>query len=173
MTKSKLHEALEKKNAADFAEISARIESAIERIRTNPKIKPSQDELAKLSGCSRGTINNRKWPLEQLKKIKADRIEAANTFKEQHPPISNEVSEIEQYKIRLQNNRDELHRWKSRSDDLALKLTQLGEINRTLQSRIEFLELELLELRKENNSGNVVDIRTNKKQLKSKKTPLV
>lgn len=163
MKSSLIHKALEEKNAVDFAAVSARIESAIRKIRSDPKIKPTQAVLAKLAECSRGTINNRKWPLAQLKQIKADRIEAANTIRDANPPVAHEESLVEQYKQRLYNNREELLVWKNRCDAQAQKLTQIGDVNRVLQSRIELLELELLELRKLKSSVNVVDININKK----------
>ena len=51
--------ALVAKNASDFDAMTQAIEDALKKIERDRRIKPTQGSLAKLVGCSRGTLNNR------------------------------------------------------------------------------------------------------------------
>ena len=73
VNKSSLPQALEEKNQADFITVTNRISDALQKISSNPKLKPTQSVLARLSKVSRGTLNNRVWPLEKLEEIKSQR----------------------------------------------------------------------------------------------------
>ena len=50
MTDDKLNKALVEKNDQDFNEVTKRLEDALSQIEKNPKLKPSQQVLAKVSG---------------------------------------------------------------------------------------------------------------------------
>lgn len=144
-----LPSALDEKNASDFAEITKRIHDALEKIRQTPKLKPSQAVLATLAQCSRGTLNNRKWPLEELlvikEKRKAQKAAVAMTI----PAVVREESRIEQLNAQLYKNREELLVWKNRCDDKSEQIRQLEELIAVLQKRTAKLEAELATLRQQ------------------------
>jgi len=142
---SNVPQALEEKNEQDFQDVTNRIWSAIKKIALNPKYKPTQAVLAKLAFVSRGTINNRKWPLEELNKIKARRKETDSD----HPEIK-QVKPTGQTEISLEErlylNREELRVWKVRADKEFRKVVQLEAIIKTQQAQIEIFESEVKRL---------------------------
>ena len=73
----KLNDGLEKKNDADFLELTLRLKAALQKIEISPGLKATQSVLKKLANCSRGTLNNRKWPIEELTRIKNARLGVA------------------------------------------------------------------------------------------------
>lgn len=150
-----LPEALAEKNAQDFEDITLRIKGALEKIRKNSKLKPTQAVLAKLAECSRGTINNRKWPLEELEVIKHERKEQKQEVVNATTPQNDEASLLEQYKDQLYKSREELRIWKSRYDEQAGLVKQLEHITAVLQQRIEILEKEL-KIAREARRANVI-----------------
>ncbi|TFW70759.1 hypothetical protein C3Y98_08775 [Methylotenera oryzisoli] len=138
---SNLPQALEEKNQQDFHEVTNRIRDAIEKIRLNPKCKPTQSVLAKLALVNRGTINNRKWPLDELKKIKVNRKEANLddvSVKHIKPNGQKDLS----FEERLYLNREELRVWKVKADKEGQKVAQLEAIIKTQQAQIELLKSE-------------------------------
>jgi hypothetical protein len=144
-SKSNLPQALEEKNKHDFQEVTNRIWAAIEKITLNSKCKPTQSVLAKLALVSRGTINNRKWPLEELNKIKAKRRQADSdnsVIKKVKPDGQTEMSPED----RLYLNREELRLWKVKADEESRKVVQLEAIIKTQQAQIEVLKSEVTRL---------------------------
>ena len=113
----------------------------------------------KLAGCSRGTINNRKWPAEHLKRIKHERV----LKKELTTNLSVKATEgneqlIERYKTQLFNSREELLAWKNRHDEKAQRVIQLEDINLILLQRIEHLESHLKNMKTQNALGKLLEI---------------
>jgi hypothetical protein len=63
----------DEKNQLDFDEMTERIRTALDAIRKNKSLKATQNTLAKLAHCSRRTLSLRRWPVEELKRIKNQR----------------------------------------------------------------------------------------------------
>ena len=63
----------DEKNQLDFDEMTERIRTALDAIRRNKSLKATQSTLAKLAQCSRRTLSLRRWPVEELKRIKSQR----------------------------------------------------------------------------------------------------
>lgn len=63
----------DEKNQLDFDEMTERIRTGLDAIRKNKSLKATQSTLAKLAQCSRRTLSLRRWPVEELKRIKNKR----------------------------------------------------------------------------------------------------
>lgn len=63
----------DEKNQLDFDEMTERIRAGLDAIRKNRSLKATQSTLAKLARCSRRTLSLRRWPVEELKRIKDQR----------------------------------------------------------------------------------------------------
>lgn len=148
MTTSGIPAALQEKNEQEFVEVTRRIQDALARIESDQKLKPTQDVLAKLADCSRGTLNNRKWPLDQLRKIKDARRTPVQLTVEETASGAKEESRIERYKQQLYDSRDEVLLWKARFDVAAKQLAQAQELIHILQARVTASEQEITTLRK-------------------------
>src|SRR5436190_1649422 len=61
------------RNAADFLQIGKNISLALDQIAVDKTIPATEESLANLAGCSRGTLRNRQWPLVRLREIKQAR----------------------------------------------------------------------------------------------------
>ena len=140
--------ALQEKKDQDFVEVSRRILEALVRIENDHEIKATQDALAQLAKCSRGTLNNRQWPLDRLRQIK----DARNTPK---PPVHDEStsavkvqSRIDRYKEQLYNSREELLIWKAHHDVAKGQLSDALNLNQLLQNRLKGAEEEIAMFRR-------------------------
>lgn len=154
--------ALEEKNEQDFQDVTNRIWAAIEKISLNQRYKPSQFVLAKLAQVSRGTINNRKWPLDELKKIKSNRKQAETeglASKKLKPDYENEISLEE----RLNLNREQLRIWKVKADEEKQKVSQLESIIKTQNEQIKVLKSEVTRLAETIRDNKIVPIKSNHK----------
>jgi chromosome segregation ATPase len=139
--------ALQEKNEQEFIKVTRRIQEALARIKDDPKLKATQDVLAQLADCSRGTINNRKWPLDRLREIKTARKAAKQPITDESTSTAKIESRIERYKERLYDSREEVLIWKARYDEVGERLAQAQNLNRVLQSRLEAVEQEISRLR--------------------------
>lgn len=63
----------DERNEADYLELSRRIEIALKLIEDDPSIAATENSLASLAGCCRGTLFSRKYPLDRLRQIKNQR----------------------------------------------------------------------------------------------------
>ncbi|PKO40367.1 MAG: hypothetical protein CVU33_02490 [Betaproteobacteria bacterium HGW-Betaproteobacteria-6] len=157
MSTSGIPAALQEKNEQEFVEVTRRIQDALARIESDPKLKASQDVLAKLANCSRGTLNNRKWPLDQLRKIKDARKTPVKLAIDETAAIAKEESRIERYKQQLYDSREEVLLWKTRFDDATQQLAQAQDLTRVLQARLAATEQEIAPLRRAS-ATNIVQI---------------
>ncbi|ATC81447.1 hypothetical protein [Pseudoalteromonas agarivorans] len=80
----------DQKNSEDYEANTAELNTALNKIESNKKLKATITALSKMTGIHRNTITNRGWPAERLKKIK----EARNKF------------EQEQQQLKSQNDND-------------------------------------------------------------------
>ena len=139
------------RNDRDFEEMTARIRQGLESIRKNRSLDPTQAMLAKLAQCSRRTLSLRRWPIEELKRIKDARRSGK---KDPHEESPNE-SEIEQNPERLlkkqvrnyqdQNGRlfDQMQHLEEQQSKSAFIISTLEEQVRGLTEEVQRLEKQL------------------------------
>lgn len=132
----------DERNQQDFMLVTKRIQDALELMANDRRIKRTETNLARLADCSRGTLRNRQWPMEQLRKLKED----ARTAKEQvevEPRATREKAQVERYREQLMKNRDELLFWKYKHDALRDRVETLESQRDTYKKRAEDLEAQL------------------------------
>lgn len=130
MTDRSLPDALVAKNARDFDAMTQAIDEALRKIERDRRIKPSQATLAKLANCTRGTLNNRGWPLARLLDIKRERERnrAAEKSVEPKSCASKVESEIDKLKNQLQLSRTENSRLHAKNEQLGKDLQQAKDL---------------------------------------------
>ena len=120
------------RNEQKYKENDQSIKAALDRLRQDRRLKPTQASLARLAKCSRGTINNRQWALTELKEIKAGRRQASRGKQR----AANQTIPTEaDMKSQLAAARDETARWKALYDEIRDKLNHISKINEQLRSR--------------------------------------
>lgn len=132
----------DERNQQDFMLVTKRIQDALAQMANDRRLKRTESNLAKLAGCSRGTLHNRKWPLEQLQKLK----EEARSVKEVaavEPRATREKARVERYREQLMKNRDELLFWKYKHDALRELVETIEAQRDTYKRRAEELEAQL------------------------------
>lgn len=129
MTEKSRPDALVAKNASDFEAMTQSIEDALKKIEKDRRIKPTQASLAKLSGCTRGTLNNRGWPLTRLGAIKRAREKQKTERWVRQKEISIEAeSEVDRLKSQLQLSRTENARLHAKNELLRKELQQAKDL---------------------------------------------
>lgn len=156
MNISSISRALQEKNEQDFIEVTRRIQEALARIESDSRLKATQDVLAQLADCSRGTLNNRKWPLDRLREIKAARRVPRQPITDESAATKIE-SRIERYKEQLYDSREEVLTWKARHDEASERLSDAQNPTRVLQERLATAEREIANLRR-HLGGKVVEL---------------
>ncbi|HWT03142.1 MAG TPA: hypothetical protein VN256_23020 [Pyrinomonadaceae bacterium] len=139
----------DEQNAADFREMTTKIDSALRTIEEDPKIPATEKELARLAGCSRGTLRYRAYPLQRLKNIKLERKrkcegvnpeEATREVKTAEELLREEKATLQQ---QLHNSRTEVAIWVQKHQELK------DEHSRTLRAN-QLFKAERQTLREEN-----------------------
>jgi len=164
MSESGIPNALQEKNDQEFVEVTRRIQEALARIENNHKLKATQDVLAQLADCSRGTLNNRRWPLERLKEIKAARRSPKLPVTDETSAAAKVESQIDRYKEQLYNSREEVLVWKSRHDEVSRRLAEAMNLNRVIQGHLNEAEEKIANLRR-NNGLRIVEPSPNQENL--------
>jgi len=160
-----LNSGLVSRNEQDFLDVTKRLQTALDKIRGDLRVKATQESLARLAKCSRGTLVNRKWPLEELRKVKDERRSRGRApLSPSSVADTSEQSRIERYKEQLYLSREELLRWKDRHDKLAEDARAAEEVNARLVRRIETLEIQLRDVKKTMPSQTVVTIGSGKRR---------
>ncbi len=132
----------DERNQQDFMLVTKRIQDALELMANDRRLKRTETNLAKLAGCSRGTLRNRKWPMEQLQRLKEE-SRSAKEVAEPEPRATREKFQIERYRNRLDKNRDELLFWKYKHDTLRDLIETLESQRDAYKRRAEELEAQL------------------------------
>lgn len=146
------------RNERDFSDLTSKIREALIKIRLDDSVGATEMSLAKIAGCSRATLANRKWPLKELRAIKAAR-KAKRKSKSKYPPdIATLIAQCKGFEEQLRLNRDELLRWKMECDERDTRIQRLEHVNSTLLKQKNHLE-KLLKRGSPNRGGNVVSIR--------------
>lgn len=130
------------RNQQDFMLVTKRIQDALEQMANDRRLKRTETNLAKLAGCSRGTLRNRKWPMEQLQKLKAE-ARSAKESTEVEPRATREKARVERYREQLMKNRDELLFWKYKHDALRDLVETIEAQRDAYKRRAEQLEAQL------------------------------
>lgn len=141
----------DERNQQDFMLVTKRIQDALEQMANDCRLKRTETNLAKLAGCSRGTLRNRQWPMEQLQKLKED-ARAAQEQVEVEPRATREKAQVERYRDKLIRNRDELLFWKYKHDTLRDLVETLESQRDTYKRRAEALEAQLRSIATSSNS---------------------
>lgn len=160
---SKLPTELLNKNDADFVQITESLREALAKIEVNPKLKATQAELAKISGVSRGTINFRKWPLEELKRIKLKRVEDKKIQSEQPTPEQKNALTMADLQHRLYLSREEVRYWKDKHDQANLRLVQQVGLLEIKNKQISVLEDRLADVLNQASIFNISTLDFSKK----------
>ena len=103
----------------------------------------TQDALATRAQCSRTTLNNRGWPIAQLKEIKKERRERREQKKQRALVPQGKVleqSREEKLDQALKMSRDEVQIWKLRFDDAQQQLTQSQNALRVMSEQVSALQ---------------------------------
>lgn len=132
----------DERNQQDYMLVTKRIQDALEQMANDRRLKRTETNLARLAGCSRGTLRNRKWPMEQLQKLKED-ARAATEQVEVEPRATRGKAQVERYKERLSKNRDELLFWKYKHDALRDQLETIESQRDAYRRRAEEFEAQL------------------------------
>lgn len=151
----------DERNERDFVGVTQRIRDALSKIKLNEAIKATESSLAKLAKCSRGTLANRKWPLDELRAIKDGR-KASRKGRAKHPPdVAKLIEQCKGLEEQLRSNRDELLRWKLECDDKDNRIKRLEHVSSVLAKQKNQLE-RLLKRGSRGQPGNVVAVRFKK-----------
>lgn len=132
----------DERNQQDFMLITGRILDALKAMSDDRRLKRTEANLAKLAKCSRGTLRNRKWPISQLEKLKAEARKAKDEVEVEPKPVREQVR-VERYKEQLSKNRDELLFWKYKHDSLRDSVETLESQRDTYKRRAEGFEAQL------------------------------
>ena len=132
----------DERNQQDFLLVTKRIQDALEKMAADRRLKRTEVNLAKLAGCSRGTLRNRQWPMTQLEKLQAE-ARATKESAEPEPRAIREQSRIERYREQLSKNRDELLVWKYKHDELRDRILTLEAQRDAFKKRADDLEAQL------------------------------
>lgn len=112
------------------------IHKALQRIRDDYTLKPTVKVLSDLSGMHRNTLRNRKWPIEELDRIKSDRNK--NIVSD----VTKDKSKVTNLEDILDNAKNELVYWFTVAKDLEKQNAQLViKLDRMSSSR-EYYESE-------------------------------
>ncbi|MFC4927917.1 MULTISPECIES: hypothetical protein [Delftia] len=144
MTGKSRPDALLAKNARRFDAMTQAIEDALKKIESDRRLKTTEESLAELVGCSRGTLRNRGWPLTQLGDIKTAREQKRDADKSEQPKpaAAKAESETDRLKNQLQLSRTENARLHAKNELLRKELQQtkdlLAEVTRlTRNTRLD------------------------------------
>jgi len=138
----------DERNQQDFIQTTKRIQDALEQLSSDRRLKLTEANLARLADCSRGTLRNRKWPIQQLQilKVTAKKLKDAKILEGPEPRAAREKSRVDRYREQLDKNRDELLAWKFKHDDLNAKIQTLETQRDNFKRRCEALEIRVKEL---------------------------
>ncbi|NBU20650.1 hypothetical protein EBS43_04430 [bacterium] len=151
----------DEKNAEDFFKISKAINEALAVIRENKKMEPSQSNLSKLSGVHRNTLRNRRWPLEELAKIKEERasgdVLCTETKAEKEQKLF--ARTIDDLKKKLELSREEAAKWFHKTLAYEAEIEALKNTNELLNQKLDAQKKSVGEHRKNSNPSHISILR--------------
>lgn len=110
----------DEKNENDFQNNTNKIIDALEKIRSDPSLRPFVKTITDLTGIHRNTISNRVWPLQKLDQIKSERKAQKN--KDSKKSIKSAENILQN---KLNNAQKELLYWFTLHKKLNESFTQL------------------------------------------------
>ncbi len=149
----------DKRNADDFEGITNRLTEALKKIEGSPRLKATQKVLCELASCSRGTVNNRVWPVEWLDRIKRERKSPKMPLEPESSEIEQEVNLVERLEKQLNDSRDEIVVWKNKHDDISDSYQAQLNLTRVQINKVAGLEAENARLRKLARASKVSNLR--------------
>lgn len=132
----------DERNQQDFMLVTKSIQDALQQMANDRRLKRTEINLAKLAGCSRGTLRNRKWPIEQLQKLKEEARSSPDEA-DVEPRATRDKARVDRYREQLIKNRDELLLWKYKHDALRDLVETIEAQRDTYKCRAEELEAQL------------------------------
>ena len=135
----------DKRNAEDYAAITKRIKAALKKIKKDSSIPATEASLCKLAECSRGTLRNRKCPLEELKKIKEARKKKADRkrtriSREHLTEVEVHIKDKHTLKRQLNKSRTEIAVWVHKFKNVEDENKKLSRANKVLSSARQKLQ---------------------------------
>jgi len=135
------------RNNRDFEEMTVRIRQGLELIRKKKSLDPTQATLEKLAQCSRRTLSLRRWPIEELKRIKDERNSKDKGFHEESPNESGFEENRERQLIRqVRNYQDQNGRLFDQVQHLEEQQSKSDLIISTLEQQVSGLTEEVQRL---------------------------
>lgn len=151
-------QAYDKKNQQDFDAVTEKINEALKKMRSDDSIKSSVQSLADLSGVHRNTLNNRIWPVEQVKAIKAERKAKLETQKNEP-----KVDPLEKASEKLSKAEKEILFWYGKTaeykelyESMTVQFTDMAKSRDLYKTR--FQELETVLTTKETELARAIDL---------------
>lgn len=109
-------QAFDQKNSEDYDANTLALNSALQEIKRNKKLKATVTQLSEMTGIHRNTITNRVLPIQQLKQIKEERKAEDKSLKEQ---VSQNTSDIKaSSEEKLAQARNEVIHWFNEYQDM-------------------------------------------------------
>lgn len=139
-------QAYDAKNEQDFNDVTERINEALLKIAGDPSIKATVTELANIVGVHRNTINNREWPVERLKAIKAQRraeLERKAVTRDEPNPVDVLTSKLELARLEI------LH-WFNKYNEVTALYEAVSENVKLLSKTRENYKREVESLKERN-----------------------
>lgn len=172
----------DERNEQDFENLTRNIQNAVATIRKSRSIPATQEKLAELSGCTRKTLHNRVWPINELKKIKEERkankdSNPKNITAEHKLSAEKHIAREKLLVIQIRNLQEQNGKLFNQVQELQEQKASLIDTVKVLESEISSFkdvitkferELRLLKRGRDVRS-NVVSIRTLKKSKGTKK----
>lgn len=142
----------DERNKNDFDDMTKRIEDALKIIEDDKTIPATQAKLCQLAKCSRGTLLNRKWPIERLKAIK-DKREKGHKRKritrEHFSAVEVHIEDKNNLQAQLKESRDEAARWFHKYKDSEKEIKRLKRAHEGLRTKNQRLQQQLDEAEQE------------------------
>ena len=155
-------QAYDEKNQLDYDENTRKLNNALNEISKNISLKATIQEVSRLSGVSRNTVADRRFPKTRLKEIKEQREKKAlenkvqkqtelETITEERDKIATEVVHWFSEFVKAKDDRDDFERQLQRSIDNASyykrEFDKQKETIKALQAKNEQLQDLLRDLK--------------------------
>jgi hypothetical protein len=137
------------RNQRDFDEMTVRIRQGLEAIRKSKSLDPTQTTLAKLAQCSRRTLSLRRWPIEELKRIKDERRSREKVSQVESPNEEIEHNRERQLIKQVRNYQDQNGRLFDQVQHLEEERSKSSLIISTLEQQVRGLSEEVQRLEKQ------------------------
>jgi chromosome segregation ATPase len=144
----------DERNEQDFEDLTRNIQDAVATIKKSRSIPATQEKLAELVGCTRKTLHNRVWPINELKKIKEERkankdSKPKNTTAEHRLSSENHIAREKLLIGRIRNLQEQNGKLFDRVQELEEQKEVLTDTAKVLEDEIVVLKDEIRKLERE------------------------